>query len=607
MRPNTKIKAKNIRNITLAALAGLILGFVFFHHHDKGNVTGDANEEMHEKAATVWTCSMHPQIRLDHPGKCPICGMDLIPVGQLDKREASFSESIPMSTEAIKLAEISTTRVKMASPQKDIRLLGKVKPDETSVSELTARFSGRIEKLFVNFTGQEVKKGERMAVIYSPELVSAQRELIEAYKTRESSPELYQAARNNLRVGNVTGEQIREIEQRGEPENDFNILSPVTGTVTMRHVAVGDYVKEGSVLFKVIDLSHVWIMFEAYESDLPWLRLNDPVTFTVNSLPGKEFRGRISFIDPVMDPKTRIANVRVALGNPKEELKPEMFASGTVHSSIAATGKQLLIPKSALLWTGKRSIVYVKIPGAPEPLFEYREIVTGPETEAYYVVKQGLKEGEEIAVNGVFSIDAAAQLSGMKSMMNPESGETSKENENQSMIIPQKTVNNKEGASPAILKNEQGGEINLDFKKQLTAVYNSYLEMKDAFIKSDPELVHTNAMSVSAAMKNVQMELLEGEQHMSWMKDLNNLELGILGIIKSDDIETQRKSFAGFSSALYHAIKSFGLYKEKTYYQYCPMAFDNKGAYWLSERSEIRNPYFGDEMIDCGENKDSLK
>ncbi|HYW96116.1 MAG TPA: efflux RND transporter periplasmic adaptor subunit, partial [Bacteroidales bacterium] len=588
MKTNININKKNLRNIAIAVVAGLMLGFVFFHNGENkttGETNGQATHE-HENESQIWTCSMHPQVRLDHPGKCPICGMDLIPLENLDKSEASFSAGIPMSEEAMKLADITTTEVKRAYPQKALQLLGKVKPDERNISELTARFGGRIEKLFVNFTGQKVRKGERLAVIYSPRLVSAQKELIEAWKTRESNPALYQAARNKLLVWDITDKQISKIEQSGEPQTYFDVLSPISGTVTMRHVAVGDYVKEGSALFRVVDLSRVWIMFEAYETDLPWLNVNDPVTFTVHSMPGKEFKGKISFIDPVLNPQTRIANVRVAVNNPNDELKPEMFADGMVHSSIAGKGEQLLIPKTALLWTGKRSVVYVKIPNTEEPRFEYREITIGPETGDNYVVESGLKEGEEIAVNGVFSIDASAQLSGKVSMMNPEGTKASAGHNHGQMNMGNQTGQSAVATEP--LKQEQAEiqKVNLAFMNQLTAVYNKYLAMKDAFVASDPSKVKKEAGKVSSTLKNVDMELLKGAQHMNWMDYLGTIKPGLEEIQSSGDIEVQRKAVIKVSHGMYEAVKAFGLSNEKAYYQFCPMANDNQGAYWLSANSE---------------------
>ncbi len=421
MKTKINIDFKKIRNYTIILMAGLLFGWLFFHN--SGETTEASNDlTEHAEDATIWTCSMHPQIRMDKPGKCPICSMDLIPLVTISSEDNVNPDGVQMSESAMKLAEIQTMVVKKDLPNKKIFLLGKVKADERNISELTARFGGRIEKLFVNFTGQNVRKGEKLATIYSPELVTAQKELLEAMEYKQSNPTLYEAARNKLKLWDLSESQIDGIEEKGQPQNYFDVLSPVSGTVTIRNIALGDYVKEGNALFQVTDLTRVWVMFEAYESDLPWLKTGDEVEFTVQSVPGKKFSGKVTYIDPFLDPKTRVAYVRVEISNPEQVLKPEMFANGVITPEISGEQKELLIPKTSVLWTGKRAVVYVKSPDSENASFLYREIVLGPEAGDSYIVKEGLAEGEEIAVNGVFRIDAAAQLEGKPSMMNPGGG-----------------------------------------------------------------------------------------------------------------------------------------------------------------------------------------
>ena len=610
-----KIKLNNIKRdykvIGITLIAGLFFGWLFFHGSNDNVITDQATEEHAPEKNTLWTCSMHPQIKLDHPGNCPICGMELIPLDEYHaEHETNKSpDEIQMTPDAIKIADIQTLVVKKAYPDKQVYLLGKVKPDERNIAELTARFGGRIEKLFVNFTGQHVKKGEKLASIYSPALMTAQKELLEAVDYKETNPDFYKAARNKLKLWDLSDDQINDIENSGKIKDHFDILSPIEGTVTQRNVAIGDYVKEGSSLFQVIDLTKVWVMFEAYESDLPWIKMGDKVNFTVQSLPGKNFTGNVSFVDPVIDPSTRIAQVRVEVRNPGMELKPEMFANGIVTSAFAEARKDLLIPKTAVLWTGKRSVVYVKVPDREEPSFLYREIILGPEAGDYYVVSSGLKEGEEIAVNGVFKIDAAAQLAGKPSMMDPEGGSGGGSMAN----MPGMNMGKKKETSMVknVVYREQEesksktGET--EFKKQLTKVYDAYLPLKNAFVKSDPNATADAAEKVGDALKNVNMELLKGDAHMDWMKQLNTLSSGLKKIKNSKDIEMQRGGFAEFSLALHQAIKEFGMDNATAYYQYCPMAFNSKGAYWLSESENIQNPYFGKKMLTCGDTKETLK
>jgi len=607
-----KIDKRNFRNYALILVAGLVLGWLFFHgSENKTKAVPDHTEEAEE--ATIWTCSMHPQIRMDKPGKCPICGMDLIPLETLSASNKDINpDEIELSESAIKLAEIQTMPVRRDYSNKEVYLLGKVKPDERNIAELTSRFGGRIETLFVNFTGQNVSKGEKLATIYSPELVTAQKELIEAVEYKESNPAFYRAARNKLKLWDLTESQIDGIEIEGEPQNYFDVLSPISGTVTMRHVSLGDYVKEGNALFQVINLRRVWVMFEAYESDLPWLHEGDKVEFTVQSLPGESFTGKVTYIDPFLNPRTRIANVRVEVNNPDLELKPEMFANGIIKPRVSSTSKDLLIPKTSVLWTGKRAVVYVKDPDRETSSFLYREITLGPEAGDFYVVKEGLSEGEEIATNGVFKIDAAAQLEGKPSMMNPEGGKVTMAHNHGSMggsmDGSDDQMEMKTGNESRNMENETiPANVDPAFKKQLQEVYNTYINMKNAFVASDAEKVQAEADKVMSDLKAVNMELLTGDMHMKWMSSLDIMNSEISTIAGTQDLTAQRVAFAKFNDAFYNALELFGIQDGVVYYQYCPMANGNEGAYWLSEIDEIRNPYFGDEMLTCGENRDTLE
>jgi len=417
----------NYRLVISVLIVGVLIGLVIGKSRKQQIHSSHHNHEEHiEAEETVYICSMHPQIKQDKPGLCPICAMDLVQVAAgISEGEHVDPNEIQMTESALALASVQTTIVKKGIPEKNIQLLGKVKADERKISELTARFGGRIEKLFINYKGQRVRKGEKLATIYSPELITAQKELLEAIKYKDSNPSFYKAARTKLKLWDLTEKQIDAIENSGEPKTYFEIFSPISGTVTKRHVAIGDYVKEGSALFEVIDLSKVWVMFDAYESDLPWIKKGDKIDFTIQSVPGKTYSGSVTYIDPFIDAQTRVAQVRVELSNSNQQLKPEMFTSGILKSNIAKNTNELLIPKSAILWTGKRAVVYVKVSGRRTSSFIYREVVLGPEAGSFYMVSEGLSEGEEIATNGVFKIDASAQLAGKPSMMNPEGSKIS--------------------------------------------------------------------------------------------------------------------------------------------------------------------------------------
>ena len=403
---------------SLLILAGLLLGRLIFRApHAETSQTGEINSEKED----VWTCAMHPHIRMDKPGKCPICAMDLIPLAQ--NHVAGDADAIHFTSEAASLANVVTSVVSTQKSVKEVRLYGKVQADERLLQSQVAHISGRIEKLYVNFTGESVSKGQKLGVIYSSELITAQQELLEAIKIKDLQPEIYEAAKEKLRLWKFTDQQIATIENSGQVKQEFDILSNTTGIVLNRSIKPGDYVQAGTVLFDVADLSKVWLLFDAYESDLPFLKSGDNLSFTVQALPGTKFNGKIAFIDAVIDPVTRVAKVRVESGNASGRLKPEMFATGIVSADLAEYRNKMVIPRSAVLWTGRRAVVYVKQADSDDPVFKMREIELGPMLGNSYVVISGLSDGEEIVTQGTFSVDAAAQLAGKPSMMGLETGE----------------------------------------------------------------------------------------------------------------------------------------------------------------------------------------
>lgn len=413
----------------LFAMAGLFLGWLFFspssttpqvndEHHSHDSIAEHPHgHDLQQDENGVWTCSMHPQIKQDKPGKCPICGMDLIPLRKSGNDHENVDPSaIQLSEEAIALANVQTSRVSKENPVKEVRLYGKIAPDERSLQSQTAHVGGRIESLAVDFTGETVRTGQTLATLYSPDLFTAQQELLEAIKMQQ--PALIKAAREKLQLWKMTDAQITAIQQSGTTSPTVEIKSNTSGIVMSKRVSQGDYVSQGAVLFDVANLSKVWAMFDAYETDLPFLSKGDPVSFTMQAFPGKVFKGRIAFIDPIVNPTSRTSRVRVEVANPGMELKPEMYATAIVDAPLKGYKDQIIVPQTAVLWTGKRSIVYVKQPDMSTPTFQMREVELGPSLGNAYVILKGLSNGEEIVTNGVFSIDASAQLEGKTSMMN---------------------------------------------------------------------------------------------------------------------------------------------------------------------------------------------
>jgi len=608
----TKISKRDIGIAAGILVVGVFLGWLIFGGGGTANnSTENADDQEHaaHSKATVWTCSMHPQIQMDKPGSCPLCGMDLIPLesGSDDDEELSLSE-IKMSKSAMKIAQMQTVIVGKKAPYKEVYFPGKVQPDERNIAELTARFGGRIEKLYINFTGQKVEKGEKLASIYSPDLVTAQKELFEAVKFKDDNPAFYRASRNKLKLWDLTDQQIDGIEATGEPIFYFDVVSPITGTVMKRHIAIGDYVKEGDPLFEVIDLDHLWVMFEAYENDLPWVKLGDRINFTIRSIPTEVFTSTVTFIDPVVNPQKRVAFVRTELDNKKDLLKPEMFASGILKAMLPNVKNAITVPKSAILWTGKRAIVYVKV-ADKEMVFEHREIELGEDAGPYYVVTSGLEEGEEIVSNGVFKVDAASQLLSKQSMMTPAGGKSSMGGHAGMDMGGDSKKTDKKMDMPAPKRKMKAKDISPEFKKQLGDIVSAYLAIKDALVNDDAAKAKTGAKAMQAAIGKVNMKLLtDNDHHMEWMKTAKMLKKPLDDLSGESDIEKQRALFSKIGNDLTNAVQVLGadMDGKELYLEFCPMANDNAGGYWLSLEKKIQNPYYGQKMLKCGEVKETL-
>lgn len=583
---------KNIKIIIIALLAmavGLGGGYVLFGNknqtedhtnHQHNNTSGNTSTET---SSEEWICSMHPQIRQSEPGLCPICEMDLIPAGS---NESDDPLVLQMTESAVKLANIQTTLVGSTqsgntSVGKTIRLSGKVQADERLASSQVAHVPGRIEKLYVTFTGEQVSVGQKLADIYSPDLITAQRELIEALKLQSVNPNLVEAARNKLRFWKISNNTITNIEMTGKVQETFSLLAAESGIVTNRRVSVGDYLKQGEPLFDLMNLKKVWVLFDAYEEDLANIKVGTRIEFTAPSFPNKTFKTRVTFIDPLINPKTRTASIRTEVNNSNGRLKPEMFVNGILKSNTSTKGKSAIsIPKTAVMWTGKRSVVYVKVPDTEIPSFQYREIEIGERLGDSYQVLSGLENGEEVVTYGSFTIDAAAQLNNQASMMNKDVME--------------------KGADHSVHLPDYTESTPIEFKQQLVEVSDAYLLLKDAFVATDQKQAVAEAQKVMVSVSKVDMASVKGDAHLYWMEQLTALQAHSKKITELTNVEEQRKQFDFFSQALIKTIKVFGIPDDTLYVQHCPMAFDNKGADWISKEEAIQNPYFGDKMMRCG-------
>ena len=591
---------KNINKTTaviaISTLAiGLLLGWIIF------GTSNEIQTDEHKHSAmpdseTIWTCSMHPQIRQNEPGDCPLCGMDLIPLestdGELDPMAVS------MSPTAMQLAQVQTMVVNKGKADKSIRLNGKVQADERLLFTQPSHIPGRIEKLSVNFTGEFVSAGQVLANVYSPELVTAQEELFEAKKIKESQPALFNAAKEKLKNWKLTDKQIDQIIASNKTVEQFPILANVSGYVTKKMVNLGDYIRQGEALYEIADLSKVWLLFDVYESDMTWINKGDAVIYTVQSIPGKTFQGRISYIDPVINPKTRVAKARLEATNKGLMLKPEMFATGTIEAKTNTDNESLTVPKTAVMWTGKRSVVYVMQMSAQGVSFIMREVTLGPELGESYVIDEGLQPGEEIAINGTFSIDAAAQLAGKPSMMNPEGGVA---------MTGHNHGGNTNSNMETMPVSSKKTTISVDAKKSLQPLFDNYFKLKDALASDDFENAKASGVAMNNSLGKIDMNLFKADAHSQWMQQSTALKAALQHIEHLSDFKDIRENFIKISDSMIAIAESFNPLSTTIYIQNCPMADSNKGADWLSKEKEILNPYFGQAMLGCGENTKTIK
>jgi len=621
--------------IILIIIVAFILGYAVrsFRVSAPADIGHDhASDAVQSDAPQWWTCSMHPQVHQPKPGKCPYCFMDLIPVtsagDDIGERQISFSQA------AIKLMEVETTPVERKFVEAEIRMVGKVDYDETRVKNITAWVPGRIDRLYVDFTGITVSKGDHMVDLYSPELISAQAELLQALKAagnvKTSTSEMVtrttlatlDASREKLRLLGLSNEQLDKIESSGKPVTHITIYSPMGGVVIHKNAAEGLYVNTGTPIYQVADLSRLWVKLDAYESDLSWIRYGQNVEFAAEAYPGEVFKGKISFIDPVLNEKTRTVKLRMNVDNSAGRLKPGMFVRATVRSGVSMGGRimdpdmagkwicpmhpavvkteaascdicgmdlvtteslgyvvdtpneaPLVIPASAPLITGVRAVVYVRLPDKEKPTFEGRQVTLGPRAGEHYLVKEGLAEGELVVTKGNFKIDSALQIQAKPSMMSAESGHKHE-------II----------------------EVSDEFRVQIRAVVEKYLSLHEALAGDDLTLAAAAAKSAIEALSKVDMSLLGGEPHNVWMARNTKMSKALDAIQKAADIDAARKAFETLSNELIAVVVQFGIPENQQLYRiHCPMAFNNKGADWLQADKDIRNPYFGDSMLNCGE------
>jgi RND family efflux transporter MFP subunit len=424
-------------SIIIIGLLGLFvglqeLGFKYGADIDKGGgpglMTGEALAAKNElkagmidpktgKKIKYWTAPMDPTYISPKPGKSPM-GMDLVPVYEEEGDEKEPASTIRIDPVTMQNMGVRLGRVQRKALIKNIRTIGNITFDETKIFTVNTKFNGWIEKLYVNFVGEDVKKGQPLFEIYSPELVTAQEEYLLALnqysrlsnssypRVREGSRRLLKASRTRLRYWDLTEKQIAQIDKTGRVQKTLTIYSPAAGVVTKKDAFKGHYVKAGEHQYEIVDLSSVWVDVDVYEYELPWVRKGMAADMDLSYIPGKRFKGKVLFIYPFLDAKTRTAKLRLAFPNPGYQLKPGMYANIDLKSVVAKDG--LVIPQEAVIDSGVRKIVFVAL---GKGKFQPRDVKVGLEVgDDSYQVLDGLQEGDEIVLSGQFLLDSESRL-----------------------------------------------------------------------------------------------------------------------------------------------------------------------------------------------------
>lgn len=527
-----------------------------------------------ERKVLYYQSAMHPWIKSDQPGRCTICGMQLTPVYEGEAGFDVAGDVITLSETSVRVLNVQTTEVKTQALTKTLSVAGRIEQDETKRRVLSAYTGGRIEKLYVNFVGAEVKAGEPLAELYSPMLLQAERE----YRAvaNAANAELRNSIASRLLQMGLTPEQIEALPQKPADALTSQILAPVSGIVTERNVAAGQYVAEGEKLFEIADFATMWFQFSVYESDLPWLHLGLKVTVSTPTRPGETVTGEIKFIDPNFNEATRSTRVRVELENPVKNgqrlFAHRVYADGIVH---LAAPEVLAVPRSAVIQTGPQAVVFVDQDGGG---YARRVLELGRRGDTFVEVLSGVSAGERVVVNGNLLLDGQAEM-----------------NRAYATHAPTIETTNQTSAFPSLTSEQQ--RATKDFLVLMDSLTGALAADDVKTFNAQSKKLHAATASLLAAFDNTS----------AWQALLKPIET--VGHLHGfENLTEARKQFHPLSEAtvaLVQALRRADDAFANVKVFRCPMtknAFPGapNRADWIQLNAEVRNPYYGAEMLDCG-------
>lgn len=491
----------------------------------------------------------------------------------------------------MELANVSVQPVKYQWMGSNVRLNGKLKTDETKTEVISVRVPGRLDKLYIKETGVKVNKGQPIYELYSEPLLTYEQEYLLALDqvntVGDKNAKAYlEAAQKKLWLYGMTQEQITELANKKVASATIRFVAPVSGVITGINVAEGQYVAEGTILYRIENLNHLWAEGELYPHEAAWLKMGDSVTIRVNGYENNPMLSKINFLTPEYRQGTQIFMLRAPLAYSHLQWMPGMQTEIIVTHSKK---KVLAIPNSAVIREQGGSLVY-KNEG--EGKFIAQRVFTGLQNFDWVEVTQGLAEGDSVVVTGAYLLYSETIL---KKGVNPMAGH-----------LPEKPE-----ASMVSLEEKQNESDNFQnspgWAQSIRSLITPYLKIKDALIASDAKLTSTTARELKNQLHEMENNLPEKNKRANETEVLEALETSAERMAATQDIEIQRASFSNLSKGLHSFIKKFKVENIHAYYQYCPMAFDNAGGYWISTEKEINNPYFGKAMPHCGETIETLK
>jgi len=569
---------------TLCVLITLTLAFAGCGKKDP-LAAGDSHE--HGASLQYWTCGMHPWVILPESGLCPICEMDLVP---LDPKK--FQGEIVIDPVIVQNMGVRVQDVTRGPLVKTIRTVGIVDYDEETVRDVNTKVSGWIENLYVDFLGAKVKKGEPLFSLYSPQLYSAQEDFLIAKKggRGQAGLDLLKSARTRLEYFDITPAQIEALVKRGKSQKALDVGSPYSGVVIAKHANEGMKIEPGMQVYRIADLSKVWVLVTIYEYQLPYVEKGQEAVMTLPYIPGKTFHGKVIYVYPYLDKKTREAQVRLEFDNADGILKPGMFTTVELRRQLAA--EKTLVPRSAVIDTGVRQVAFVSL---GEGKFEPRKVAIGVVTgDGKVEVLSGLKPGEKVVTSGQFLLDSEANMREALAKMvlgEPAAGQKAEVAAEGGPVL---------AALPEALEED------------LVKALNGYFFIQNALADDTVGGLSDAAHALAAAIGDMQTATVPDKPDFwsQWADPLAVVTRESAAVATAADIASARLAFGNLSVAFRPVVVALGIpprYESQVLVMHCPMfSKDQGGAVWLQTGEDVRNPYMGSAMLGCFDDRKAI-